>query len=208
MSVHLNHHAFKSSDALAWPYSSADFVICVGKRFVRIGIPHSDDLSEIVELQAREIGPTASLETTQAVYAINPDSFRVFWDVSSPDKKPEIAGFASFLFLSEEGRAELEAGTFVGRTPHLDTLAKQGVRPAATYAWALVARGFGGLAVKHAALSYQPDTYRGVPVWCTAASDAGAKLINAEGFDSQRNGRGVGGVFKTDRPAVLQGVAL
>ncbi len=207
MSVHLNHHAFDSSDALAWPYSCADFVIRAGERFVRIGIPHSDDLSDIVDLQAREIGATASLETTQAVYAINPDSFRVFWDVSYPDRRPQIAGFASFLFLNEEGGADLEAGTFSGRTPDLDRLAKRGVRPAATYAWALVARGFGGLAVKHAALSYQSDVYRGVPVWCTAASNAGAKLINAEGFDSQRNGHGVGGVFKSDRPAVLQGGA-
>ncbi len=156
-----------------------------------------------MSLQEREIGPTASLDTTLAVYQANPDSFRVFRELTACGQQRKIAGFASFLFMNEDGRAALEKGVFNGREPKLSMLSRPGIRPAATYAWALVARGFGGLAVKHAALSYHADIYRGVPVWCTAASDAGASLINAEGFDSQRNGDGVGGVFRTDLPAVL-----
>lgn len=204
MSVQIKHDAQKNSDALPWPYACPDFVIQAGKRFVRLGIPDTDEVSEIVEMQQKEIGATADLETTLAVFRVNPDSFRVFREVAPCGTQPAIAGFASFLFLNEEGLSGLEDGTFVGRTPRLTALSPPGVRPAVTYAWALVARGFGGLAIKHAALSYRPDLYRGVPVWCTAASDAGASLINSEGFDSQRHGDGVGGVFRTDRPAVLQ----
>lgn len=207
MSVHKKERARSLDGALVWPYSSPDFVIRAGNRFVRLDIPDVDELSEIVALQEKEIGETASLEVTQAVFDANPDSFRVFRGITSCGTRACVAGFASFLFLNDDGVSELEAGTFVGRDPKLSSLSEPDVAPAATYAWALVARGFGSLAVKHAALSYRPDLYRGVPVWCTAASDAGAQLINAEGFASQRNGAGIGGVFKADQPAVLKGGA-
>ena len=204
MSVHKKERAQLLDGALVWPYSSPDFVIRAGNRFVRLDIPDADELSEIVALQEKEIGRTASLQVTQAVFDANPDSFRVFRGITPCGTQTYIAGFASFLFLNDEGVCELEAGTFIGRDPTLTSLSDPNVPPAATYAWALVARGFGALAVKHAALSYRPDLYRGVPVWCTAASDAGAQLINAEGFASKRNGAGVGGVFRTDQPAVLK----
>ncbi|GAB5504394.1 MAG: hypothetical protein Pyrs2KO_30490 [Pyruvatibacter sp.] len=200
MVVHQKPHTHRAEELLAWPYSCSDIRIWTGHRYIWLDIPRYDELSELADMQEREIGNTASAEVCEAVFSHNPDSFRVFRSGDSEDYGSQVQGFSSSLFLNDKGLAALEAGTFDGRNPKLSHLAPPLVRPAATYAWALVARGFGTSAVTHTALSYRQDIYKGVPVWCTAGSKAGAQLINSEGLENVHHGNGVGGVFKSNSP--------
>lgn len=200
MVVQQKPHVLKAEELLAWPYSCPDIRIWTGREYIWLDIPSHDELSELALLQEREIGRTATAETCEAVFAHNPDSFRVFRAGESKDHTSTVRGFSSSLFLNDKGLSALQSGTFAGRNPDLSHLAPPLVRPAATYAWALVARGFGTCAVTHTALSYRQEIYKGVPVWCTAGSQAGARLINSEGLESAHNGNGVGGVFKSNSP--------
>lgn len=200
MVIQQNPHILRADDLLAWPYSCPDIRIWTGKEYIWLDIPRHDELSALAEIQEDEIGNTACAEVCKAVFAHNPDSFRVFRAGDSQKHGIALRGFSSSLFLNEQGVSALEAGTFDGRNPKLSHLAPPLVRPAATYAWALVARGFGASAITHTALSYRTDIYDGVPVWCRAGSQAGAKLINAYGFQSVHNGNDVGGVFVNSSP--------
>ncbi len=200
MVIQQNPHTLRADDLLAWPYSCPDIRIWTGQEHIWLDIPRFDELSALVEIQEREIGNTASAEVCKAVFTHNPDSFRVFRAGDSSEHGSAVRGFSSSLFLNEQGVSALKSGKFDGRNPELSYLAPPLVRPAATYAWALVARGFGVSAVMHTALSYRADIYQGVPVWCTAGSKAGAQLINAHGFQSVHNGNDVGGVFMNTSP--------
>lgn len=197
--LELGSHGF-----IEWPYSCSDMRIWTGKEHFWIDIPRRDEVSFLAELQENEIGHTASVETCVAVFDHNPDSYRIFRTGSGERDIGTIRGFASCLFLNNLGLEALKSGTFQGRLPDLKHLAAPGMRPTATYAWALVAKGFGESAVKHVLRSYAPELYAGVPVWCTAGSDAGVQLINAEGFASVRGGNSVGGVFSISQPLASQ----
>ncbi|MFO1184512.1 MAG: GNAT family N-acetyltransferase [Bauldia sp.] len=127
--------------------------------------------------------PLASNETMQRVAANNPDCL---WAVArrgaSEAGKPTPRGLISFLMLNEEGVDALITGRLDARNPPQEYLVGQHQRPAGIYGWLMHARGTLAPGLTLVMEKLQAPLYRGVDIFCRAASKEGAAFFDSLGF--------------------------
>lgn len=127
--------------------------------------------------------PLASNETVRRVAAHNPDSFWAVARRSANDPGPAgPRGLIAFLMLNEEGADALINGRLDARNPPQHYLVGQHQRPAAIYGWLMHARGTLAPGLTLVMEKLQAPLYRGVDIFCRAASKDGAAFFDALGF--------------------------
>ena len=139
----------------------------------------------------------ASIAAARTVLEYNCDAIWGVYHVS--DSCESLAGFLSFLMLNEEGAARLRRDQLDVLNPDTKFLVPTGQRPALIYVWLIVARGLSGVAVPlttHA----MGSLYAGLPLYGTAATEAGARAFRNFGFHPiHANRPDVGNLFCLDR---------
>src|SRR5215472_18943741 len=165
-----------------------------------------EEIEDIHKLIASEISQDVGpVEAMQAVYLRNPASF---WRIERRTADGEVVpiGMYGFLPLNEDGEAAFKTGTLNRREPQLEFVAPAGTRPAAMYAWALVARRIGRLTYPVILKALGP-MYRQIPWYAIPATKGGVKAVTDRGFAPSEGGpNGVGSVSRlaeapTEAPA-------
>jgi predicted GNAT family N-acyltransferase len=163
-----------------------------------------EDLDAVYALNREQLDATvAGIEVARGVLARNADAF---WAVYCADDArgtgAKLVGYSSFLMLNDEGAAAVRAGTFDRGNPPLSQLVETGVRPAAVYMWAIVAKKFGAVAIPLTTHAIGP-MYLGLPVFGTAATDSGKRALLAYGFSPLCEGEdGLGAIFWSDKSTI------
>ena len=140
-----------------------------------------DELEAIHRLIASEISQDVGpVEAMRAVYLKNPVSF---WRIERRTPEGDVVpiGMYGFLPLNKEGDEAFQNGTLNRREPQLEFVAPAGTRPAAVYAWALVARRIGRLTYPPILKALGP-MYRQIPWYAIPATKGGVKAVTDRGF--------------------------
>jgi predicted GNAT family N-acyltransferase len=146
-----------------------------------------DEMEDIHKLIASEISQDVGpVEAMRAVYLRNPVSF---WRIDRRSQEGAVMpiGMYGFLPLNADGEKAFQDGTLNRREPQLDFIAPEGTRPAAMYAWALVARRIGRLTYP-AILKALGPMYRQIPWYAIPATKGGVKAVTDRGFAPTRGG--------------------
>src|ERR1041385_2380666 len=99
-----------------------------------------EDVPHLHGLTVSEIGPQVGPERAMRdVHLKNHDALWVVEHAPYKDAPPQIAGYYSFLPLSEAGLLGLKDGTLTRADQPLELIVPEGSRPAALYLWAVVA---------------------------------------------------------------------
>lgn len=166
--------------------------------------PSDNEIENIHTLTQSEITvSTVPLPVIKSVHKRNKDTFWGVYQAPEDDRKnARFLGYYAFLHLNQAGREALERGTFDGTHPDLSLLVPTGVRPAAIYIWAVVARRLARIATPLVARALGRQTYGGVPIYTTAGTMGGLNTIKGYGFHGARAAdRGLGDLFRLDPPS-------
>jgi len=107
-----------------------------------------------------------------------------------------LAGYCSFLLLNQAGAKALCEGEIDPKCPSLDYLTRADVEPEIIYIWALVAKGFGGIAIPLIAHAMGAP-YAGRPIYATAGTEAGLRALSGFGYEPAVAGKtGVGALYR------------
>ena len=165
--------------------------------------PTSEEIASVHSLTKAEIRASAvPLAVIQGVHNHNNDSIWGVYRAPSADKQnTQILGYYAFLHLNQAGRSMLERGAFDSTHLDLSLLVPSGVRPAAIYIWAVVARRLARIATPLVARALGRRTYGGLPIYCKAGTMGGLNVIKGYGFHSAREAEtGLGHLFRLDPP--------
>lgn len=144
--------------------------------------PEMFEIALLHRLLHTEISPQAgTLETMQAVFAHNRDSFWIVERSEPGSNMPAVVGFYSFLPLNASGRAALETQSLDRTAPPLSLLASYGEAPAALYIWAIVARGLVRRMMPLIARA-MGLLYANAPIYAFVATEDGRKAGVGVGF--------------------------
>jgi predicted GNAT family N-acyltransferase len=139
----------------------------------------------------------APAELLQRVRGHNPDSlWGIFRTGGTDGPAEEIIGFCALLIMNTDGAAALLADKFDPHNIRLDQLAAYGTPAQLLYVWAMVAKGLAAFAVGaiDAEIAHR---YRGCPLYATAGTEGGLKIMLASGFEPVFSGRnGLGALFR------------
>jgi predicted GNAT family N-acyltransferase len=139
----------------------------------------------------------ASEEAVQRVLRHNAHS--VWGLFRSPDEAGNgatLAGYCSFLLLNQAGKKALCAGEIDPKSPGLDYLVRTGIQPEIIYIWALVAKGFGAIAIPLISQTMGAP-YVGQPLYATAGTEAGLRALMGFGYIPAVEGKtGVGALYR------------
>lgn len=145
--------------------------------------PSEVDLRDLYCNAAARIPLIAPFSTVLRVYRRNPDTILAFSRGTRDDgsRSPSM-GFLAHLPLNREGHLALLDGKLNTIDPQTCYLARQHERPAALYYWAMyftpeIGGGF-ALALER----MTSDKYRGLPIFCKAATKEGWELLRSLGF--------------------------
>jgi predicted GNAT family N-acyltransferase len=145
--------------------------------------PNEDELLSLYEKAAARIPAIASFKTVLRVYRRNPDTILAFSRGAQDDgSRGPILGFLAHLPLNAKGHLALLDGEFNTPDPQNCYLARQHERPAALYYWAMYFTPDigGGLALATERMT--SDKYRGLPIFCKAATQEGWEILRSLGF--------------------------
>ena len=159
-----------------------------------------EELESVYRLTEEQMSaPVAPIDVSRSVLAHNADAF---WGVFLTDNKggedPQLVGYAAFLMLNADGAAAMRDGSFVRGNPPAYQLSPSGERPAAVYIWIVVARKFGAVAIPLTTHALGP-LYLNIPVYSTAATEAGRSALLKFGFKPLGEGAGdLGDIYCRD----------
>lgn len=145
--------------------------------------PSESIVAKMVERARSYISKPASLDTVMRVFRHNPETIitmsRGAWR-DEPGNDP--LGFWCHLPLNADGHDALFDGRLVTRDPDLKFIARPWERPAAIYHWYtdMAPSVAGGLAL--AMERFALPRYRGVPMYCHAATPAAHAFFVRSGF--------------------------
>lgn len=142
------------------------------------------DIAAMHPIGLSEIGSgIASPQAVQRVQDHNRDSV---WMILHREKSladvPVMKGFWAFLMLKEEGVAALRNGELDPLDPDLALIHVSGIRPAALYIWAIVARRLMAYTLNPIARALGKQIYGGVPLISVAATLGGEQSLLGFGF--------------------------
>jgi hypothetical protein len=155
-----------------------------GRGWFSVRRPSIGDIEALYPLGVSEIGPgIATPETVARIQNHNRDSVWVILHrEKSLDETPVMKGFWAFLMLKEEGVEALRLGELDPLNPDLSLIHVTGVRPAALYIWAIVARRLMAYTLNPIARALGKQIYGGVPLISVAATLGGEQSLLGFGF--------------------------
>lgn len=177
---------------------------------VSVHRPTAGEIEYIHNLTKAEIRASkVPLPVIMAVYKHNRDSFWGVYQAPSRDRKdPRILGYYAFLHLNQAGRAALERDEFDASKLDLSLLVPTGVRPAAIYIWAVVARRLAWIATPLVVRALGTELYGDLPIYTKAGTMGGLNVIKGYGFHSAREAEaGLGHLFRLD-PSVAEKTSI
>lgn len=183
------------------------FIALADGTVILVRRPSEADLERIHSLTRNELAASkVPLSVIKAVHNRNKD---VFWGVyQAPEadrSNATLLGYYAFLHLNEAGHQALERGEFSGNNPDLTMLVPSGVRPAAIYIWAVVARRLARIATPLVTEALGRRTYGGLPIYATAGTMGGRNVIRGYGFHRAREAENsVGHLYRLDPPRPAQ----
>jgi predicted GNAT family N-acyltransferase len=163
-------------------YPASQFAFIKVNDTISVRRLYESDLEPCVALTASRLNATvASRDAIRRVLTNNPDAFWGIFRSDTLDHVPTLAGFYSFLLLSDEGHRVLRDHALNAVEPDLDLLAKAGERPAAVYIWAIVAEHLTAIAgpTISKAMEY---LHKGLPIYATAGTQAGLNKLRNLGY--------------------------
>ena len=153
---------------------------------VTIFTPTDQQISHLMDRARFDLRPVrlASDETVQRVATANPDCF---WAISRRPRTTAVApapgGLVAMLMLNDAGIDALITGRLDARDPPSQFLVGQHQRPAAIYGWLEIhAKGRLAPGLTLVMEKLQAPLYRGVDIFCRAATKDGAAFFDALGF--------------------------
>jgi hypothetical protein len=144
------------------------------------------DLPVIMELVRSYFGENiASAAVVEKVHNHNHDT--AWAVVREPADQP--VGCYLLVMLSEGGFQAYQAETFDPLDPDLSHIVPSGVRPAAIYAWGIVARKLAAQTNPLMSKALRKEIYGGVPIVARAATPGGHLSANRYGFAQDEKAR-------------------
>jgi hypothetical protein len=155
-----------------------------GRGWFSVRRPSAGDIEALYPIGVSEIGPgIARPEIVSGVQKHNRDSVWVILHrEKSLEETPIMKGFWAFLMLKEEGVAALTEGELDPLNPDLSLIHVNGIRPAALYIWAIVARRLMAYTLNPIARALGKQIYGGVPLISVAATLGGEQSLIGFGF--------------------------
>jgi predicted GNAT family N-acyltransferase len=155
--------------------------------------------------QAQLNASVAPIEVAKAVLEYNSDAFWGVYNATDAEGSgAALVGYSAFLMLNEDGADALRQDRFDPFHPSIAHLASTGERPALVYMWAVVARGLGAMAIP-ITTNAMGSLYAGLPLYGTAATEAGAHAMRSFGMKPAHEGKdGVGCLYWLDRSHALK----
>lgn len=155
-----------------------------GRGWYSVRRPGPGDIEALYPLGKTEIGPgIATPDTVSRVQRHNSDSV---WIILHREKSlqevPTMKGFWAFLMLTPEGVTALKEGELDPLNPDLSLVHTNGIRPAALYIWAIVARRLMAYTLNPIARALGKQIYGGVPLISVAATLGGEQSLIGFGF--------------------------
>jgi hypothetical protein len=155
-----------------------------GRGWFSVRRPSLGDIEALYPLGTAEIGPgIATPDIVAGVQHHNRDSV---WVILHRDKSlaetPVMKGFWAFLMLTEEGVIALKQGELDPLAPDHSLIHVTGIRPAALYIWAIVARRLMAYTLNPIARALGKQIYGGVPLISVAATLGGEQSLVGFGF--------------------------
>jgi predicted GNAT family N-acyltransferase len=146
----------------------------------------------------------AEVEIARRILGHNREAFWGLFSKGSTNTE-RLVGYIGMLFLNEDGVAAVQSGRLKASNPDFSLLTASDEPSEAIYLWSIVAPKLGKLAIGMVAKAMGPS-YAGLPLYASAASEAGLRTILGFGFEPVRDGyAGLGDLFLLRRSAGKSG---
>jgi hypothetical protein len=179
----LNNGAPLANERLWAPRRPADFVEPVFDPHLHVRGAKRQEIPALLEATVAAIGPPmASLEAVLRVFDHDPESIWAF------ERKGQLVGALSLLFLTHEGVAALVDGSLNRLAPPPHLLVAPRESPAGIYLWSLYCQRRAAAALSHCFVRLRAARYAQADLWGGPNTDGGVRFNQVHGLEPVPDG--------------------